>query len=223
MYTYILRGIHSTCRTPDGGSILDPHILFTFPVEVIEIKRSLLIAFCLVLCASTAFAQRGLGSIDVFTDLTSFSCDFTDTGGLLQVHVFVTHANDGTTAAQWMMKIPSAWTYLGTTSPFQTVIGDPLNGISIAYGQCLTGDFLIATVNFLGDGGSPVCSHIRIVPDPTAPSGLIEIVDCQTEPEKWLFYPLGVGVVNGDARCPCGGWPWPVQETTWGKVKALYQ
>lgn len=185
-------------------------------------KRSLLIAFCFVLCSSMAFAQPRVGSLDVFSDPGYADCNFTDTiFGLITAYVLVTRAIDGTTAAQWMMDIPSAWTLLGTTSPFQTVIGDPLSGIAIAYGQCMTGSFLILTVSFFGDGLSPTCSFISIVPDPTAPSGKIEIVDCQLpNVQKWLFGPLGQGIVNGDGTCIC---TIPVQEATWGQLKALYR
>lgn len=86
----------------------------------------------------------------------------------------------------------------------------------------MTGNFLILTVNFLGDGLSPACSLIKIVPDPSAPTGNIEIVDCQTPfPEKFEFAYLGAGIVNGDGSCPCTYVP--VQDTTWGGIKALYQ
>ena len=184
-------------------------------------KRSLLIAFCLVLCASMAFAQRDLGSIDVFTDLMQTSCDFTDDGTLIQVHVFVTHANDGTTASQWMLKVPSGWIHLGDLAVFETVLGTSVSGIGIAYGQCMTGDFLILTANFTGTGNTPACSYISIIPDPSAPSGEIEIVDCQLpNPAKQTFLRLGQGIVSGDGTCNC---TIPVQETTWGQVKALYR
>jgi hypothetical protein len=181
-------------------------------------KRSIIIAFCLVLCASTSFAQ--LGSIDVFSNPGYSDCNFIDVGGLITVYVLVTHSIEGTTAAQWRMELPSAWIMLGQTSPFQTVIGDALTGVSIAYGQCLTGYFLILTVNFFGNNGSPPCSYISIVPDPSAPSGNIEIVDCQSPPVKQEFSRLGQGLVNRDGTCNC---TIPVQETTWGQVKALYQ
>jgi hypothetical protein len=184
-------------------------------------KRAIIIACCLVLGASIAFAQSNVGSIDVFSDAAYADCNFTDVGGLITVYVLATHSADGTSASQWMMDIPSAWMLLGSTSPFQTVIGDPLNGVSIAYGSCITGSFLILTVNFLGDALSPTCSYISIVPDPASPSGLIEIVDCQTpNPSKWLFDALGRGVVNGDQSCACDT---PVQDTTWGGIKALYE
>jgi hypothetical protein len=185
-------------------------------------KRLLLLTMAILLINGVVFAQPDLGSIDVFSDAGYTSCDFVDTGGLISVYVLATHVNDGATAAQWMMNIPAAWQLLGSTSPFQTVIGDPLGGISIAYGSCFTGDFLILTVNFLGTGTSPACSYISIVPDPASPSGNIEIVDCQLpSPQKWQYARLGQGIVNGDATCICNYLP--VHETTWGGIKALYE
>ena len=185
-------------------------------------KRLLLLTMAILLINGVVFAQPDVGSIDVFSDIGLTSCDFTDAGGLITVYVAATHASDGTSGAQWKMEIPSTWTFFGQVSPYPTVVGNVLEGISIGYGQCLSGDAtLILTVNMLGDGLSPTCSHISIVPDPSAPSGLIEIVDCQSPfPEKWMFENGGSGVVNSDGTCDCTV---PVQDTTWGGIKALYQ
>jgi hypothetical protein len=111
---------------------------------------------------------------------------------------------------------------LGVTSPFQAVIGNVLTGISIGYGLCLTGDNLILTANFLGDSGSSPCSFITIAPDPGTTSGGIELVDCLFPfPGKFSFGRMGQGIVNGDGSCDCTYLP--VQETTWGGIKALYE
>ena len=184
-------------------------------------KRSLLISFCVVFCSSIALAQPNLGSIDVFSDPGYADCNFIDAGGPITAYVLVTHSVDGTTGATWMMDIPSAWIFLGQTSPFVNIFGDALNGITIGYAQCLTGNFLILTVSFIGDGLSPTCSHISIVPNPATSSGLIEIVDCQLPfPLKHVFDQLGQGIVNGNGSCNCNV---PIQQTTWGQIKSLYQ
>ena len=185
-------------------------------------RRLLLLTMAILLINGVVFAQLNLGSIDVFTDLDNMSCDFTDSGGLLQVHVFVTHANDGTTAAQWKLSIPSGWTHFGDLPAFQTVLGTSITGVSVAYGACLSGDFLILTANFSTPGDTPACSMLAIIPDPGSPTGLIEVVDCQQpSPAKQTFPSLGAGIVNDDGSCPCNYVP--VQETTWGGIKALYQ
>jgi len=186
-------------------------------------RRLLLLTMAILLINGVVFAQFDLGSLDVFTDLSSMSCDFTDAGGFLQVHVFVTHANDGTTAAQWKLTVPSGWTHLGDLPAFQTVIGTSVSGVSVAYGACMSGDFLVLSATFtMTAGATPACSLIKIEPDPSAPSGSVEIVDCQLpSPAKQLFPYLGAGIVNDDGTCPCTYVP--VQETTWGGIKALYQ
>jgi hypothetical protein len=185
-------------------------------------ERLLLLTMAILLINGVVVAQPDLGSLDVFSDPGYTSCDFVDTGGLISVYVLSTHSGDGSTAVQFRMNIPSAWTLLGNTSPFPVVVGDPIGGISIGYGQCIVGDNLIMSANFLGDGLSPACSFITILPDPAAPTGNIEIVDCQSPfPAKWEFAQLGQGIVNGDGSCDCTYLP--VHETTWGGIKALYE
>jgi hypothetical protein len=56
-----------------------------------------------------------------------------------------------------------------------------------------------------------------VVPDPNASSGRIEVVDCVGA----LLYGNGlVTSVNGNATCMCGSVR--VEQSTWGRVKALY-
>jgi hypothetical protein len=184
-------------------------------------KRLLLLTLAILLINGVVFAQLDLGSIDIFTDLTSMSCDFLDTGGFVQVQIFATHANDGSTASMWMLTVPPGWTHFGDTSPYQT-IGVSVDGASVAYGNCITGDFNILTANFGTPGDTPACSLLKIVPHPAAPTGLIELVDCQEPaPAKQTFAGLGAGIVNDDGSCPCTYVP--VHETTWGGIKALYE
>jgi hypothetical protein len=53
--------------------------------------------------------------------------------------------------------------------------------------------------------------------DPHVPSGLIEAWDCDGN----TLYPGGsFGVFNANSSCPCG--VVPVEDMTWGKVKALF-
>ena len=182
-------------------------------------KRSLLIALCVVFCSSMAFAQAG--SIGVFADPGATVCEAPDMPGLLTLYV-VHNWTPGSTASQWKMDMGSTvLTFLGETYPFPTVIGNTQVGISIAYGGCFTGPILLATINFFANGISPICSYITVVPDPLAPSGNIEVVDCAVPAAK-SFGTGGQFIINPDPStgCTCA---WPVQESTWGGVKALYQ
>jgi hypothetical protein len=57
-----------------------------------------------------------------------------------------------------------------------------------------------------------------VLPNPNFPSGKIEVGDCSNH----VVFGVGlVATLNGNSSCPCG-YPVPVEETTWGSVKALY-
>jgi hypothetical protein len=65
----------------------------------------------------------------------------------------------------------------------------------------------------------PPCSTINAVPAPDAWTGTIEVVDCADTKligrGQWV-------VINRDETCWWCGEGYPTQESTWGKVKALY-
>ena len=179
-------------------------------------KRSMLIAFCLLFGASMAFAQAG--AVGVFADPGGTDCNLVDAGGLVSVslvHVFTT----GSTASQFMLVPPTGWVHLGDMWNFQATVGVSITGVSVGYGACYVGPISLGTVNFFGSV-SPACTLVSIVADPAAPSGLIEGVDC-VEPFPNKFFPTGgSAIVNSDGTCDC---LIPVRDTTWGGVKALYQ
>jgi hypothetical protein len=116
------------------------------------------------------------------------------------------------------MLVPAAgWVHLGDNWNFQA-IGLSIDGVSVAYGSCFVGPIALGSINFFG-AAVPGCSMISIVADPNSPSGEIEGVDCQVVPEK-TFPTGGAGRVNSDQTCDCNV---PVQDTTWGGIKALYK
>jgi hypothetical protein len=178
-------------------------------------KRSLLIAICLLFVAGTVFAQAG--SIGVFSFCDAFDCNFVDAGGLIQV--YMVHVNTpGASASQFMLQTPPGWVHLGDIWNFPTIIGTSVTGVSIGYGGCYSSPICLGYANFLG-AVSPPCTYFGIVPDPGALSGLIEAVDCAIPANK-VFPTGGQGIVNNDGSCSCSV---PVEETTWGQLKALYQ
>jgi hypothetical protein len=179
-------------------------------------KRAMIIACCLVFGASMAFAQAG--SIGVFSDAGATSCNFVDGGGLVQVYISHVYT-DGATASQFKLAAPAGWTHLGDTWNFTTVIGTSINGVSVAYGACFVGPIALGVVNFFG-AAAPGCTMIAIVADPASPSGDIEAVDCALPDPGKMFPTGGAGRVNSDQTCDCNV---PVQDTTWGGIKALYE
>ena len=178
-------------------------------------KRTLLIGLCLTMVASLAFAQAG--SIRIASEVSGVDCNFADAGGLVQVYILHVDA-PGATASQFRLDISAVgWMHLGDTWNFPTIIGTSIVGVSVAYGGCYTAPIALGTINFFGTS-APACSMISIVADPGALSGAIEAVDCD---EFKVFPTGGAGIVNPDGSqdCDCST---PVQETTWGGVKALY-
>ncbi len=170
-------------------------------------KRSVLIAIALISIASLAFAQGG--SIGVFADAAGTQCNFVDTGGLIQVHFL--HVNHtGATAAQFKLDLGGLpWNHLGDQWQTTTSIGGSVVGVSLGYGACFAAPFYLGVANFFGSN-APICSLIQIVPDPTAPSGQIESVDCSL-PSPIKYFPTGgSGYVNSDGTCDCNI---PVEET----------
>ncbi len=175
-------------------------------------KRILLIGMCLVFCASMAFAQ---GSIMVFSDVGASTCTFVDTGGLVQVHIFHMFS-PGAKASEWMLDIGGQpWTLLGFVSDFGLIIGDPLSGAAFSYEGCLQGNINLGVANFFGSS-APLCTYIGIVAAPG--KGGVRTVDCQ---DFASFIPGGQGIVNPDgSSCDCTT---PVEDRTWGGIKALYE
>jgi hypothetical protein len=181
-----------------------------------EMKTFLiLVAFILFLSTS---ALAGPGSIMVLADNAGTSCNFVDTGGLVQVYFF--HAfTTGATASQFKLDVENTgWVHLGDVWPFPTVIGWSIVGVSIAYGTCQAGTYQLGMANFFGTS-VPECTTIAIVPDPSSLLGKIEAVDCSNPPQK-IFPTGGRGIVNQNQSCMC---TIPVEETTWGQIKAQYQ
>jgi hypothetical protein len=162
----------------------------------------------------------GGGSFGLYADAQGTICNILDAGpGLLSIAVV--HATpDGATASRFAAPIPACMIgamWISDTAAYE-VIGNSQTGVVVPYGFCLTGRSHILTINVFVEGTSESCCYYSVVPDPSAPSGRIEVSDCS----ETIVFGIGeLSVVNGDTSCPCEG-PVPVEETTWGNVKALY-
>ncbi len=184
-------------------------------------KRSLLIALCVVFCSSMAFAQAG--SIGLFADPMGTNCDVYDQiPGLVSVyvvHVFAPGATEARFKVDHLSWGAGMLTYLSEyVTPPYIGLGIPTTGITIIYGSCQSSPNMILTITYFGSGLTPPCSYIQVVPDPTAIPPGIYMKECT--PPSLKISTGGAVVVNPDATCMCDI---PVEETTWGQVKALYQ
>jgi hypothetical protein len=184
-------------------------------------KRSVLIALCLVLGASVAFGQPAPGAVNVYSDAGLSSCNIDDSvAGLITLYVAHMYADQ---VGSVLFKLDlgtcaDTWSLLGTIIPWDLTIGDLFTGISIAYGVCSTSPLQLATINYFGSGLNGPCCYISVVASPDATSGSVEAVDCTL---NRMLADGGQAIVNPVTDvCECDT---PVQDNTWGGIKALYQ
>jgi hypothetical protein len=181
-------------------------------------KRLLLLTFVMMLGATLAFAQPG--RVALYGDAGAVSCGIPSGTGLIPVYVF----HIGTSAAtgcQYSAPKPVCMTggsWLADTNPFPVTIGSSQTGVSIGYGTCRAEPILVQTIQYFVAAATPPCCIYEVLPDPTADPPGLYMVDCSEN----LFSPVGQsGVINEQAACLCADII-PVQESSWGQIKALY-
>jgi hypothetical protein len=131
------------------------------------------------------------------------------------IPVYIFHVNStGATVSQWKLDAPATWSHLGDQADFPLVIGTSIDDCSVSYGSCAVGSFKLMTVNFFGSGLEAPCTLFGIVGAPGKAG--VQIIDCA---DNRYFPPGGSGIVNPDGTCQCDV---PVEDTTWGGIKALY-
>lgn len=160
-------------------------------------------------------------TIGLYADNQGLNCNIVDDQpNLLQIYVL--HGSPGgATAAQFSAPKPACMT--GATYMSDTVwfaVGNSQTGIAVGYGSCLTGTIWLMSINYFVQGTSEACCIYPVLPDPNAgPGGAILVQDCDYN----LVFAVGLAAtVNGNSSCPCG-YPVPVEGTTWGALKALYE
>ena len=174
----------------------------------------LLITVVLVLVSTIAFAQPG--SIGIFADDAATNCNLPDVQGFdfyYIIHVDMMNS----TGVMYRAAPPACFTgqWFIDQNLFAAV-GDSQTGVSVDYGACLSGNRVLQIMGFINAGTTSNCCYWTVGPHPSAPSGKIEATDCLDQ----TVYPTGgQGIVNALPSCDCNV---PVEDTTWGKVKALY-
>jgi hypothetical protein len=181
----------------------------------------IVLVISVIMLSAGVAAAEGLGRLGVFGDTGGIDCGITPpASGLFQIHL-VHIGSDGATAFQFSSPPPSCLnaTYLNDIPAFSVVLGNTQTGIAIAYGACLTGDFLVCSMQFLSLGTSPECCKYVILKDPREDPPAYYVADCEF---NTLPGNVKAGVINKTAACQCDD-PWvPAEESNWGKIKALY-
>jgi hypothetical protein len=186
-------------------------------------KRTLLLTLAVVLVASTSMAQQPIGHVGVFSDPTATSCDIQDIAGIVHVYVCHVEATIGARASQFKVDMDpslSTLTYIAESVSIGLSIGDALNGIAISYNTCVsTFPLELIHIQFFGTGTITSCGKFQIVQDPAQEDNEIAFVDCSSN--LVLTGTLdGSAMVNATGDCGCNV---ANEETSWSKIKALYQ
>jgi hypothetical protein len=177
-----------------------------------------LLISAIALWPAPAFAD---GTLLLVTDPDYTSCSIVDVANE-EYTFYVLHLPEAGAAGVGNFKVGplhdgAALTYVGETVPWPS-IGDTQSALSVAYNECLNGEVLVCAVTYTGTGSSPACSFISIYAAYTGPSD-VEEVTCDYIVE--IITNLGEVVVNPTETCTCDILV-PVEETSWGRVKALY-
>jgi hypothetical protein len=193
-----------------------------------------LIASIFVVASFTSVHAQG-GSIVISSDPGLTDCTIVDAGSLIIVYIGHLYSQD-VTGARFKFDIGGLpWVHLQTNSPYWTM-GDPLNGITVCYGSCLSSPDVILEMLFFGSF-APTCSYVGIAGHPV--DGDIWALDCES---NMVYASGGQAIVNPDGSCFCHADPGkakvkhetkrsaanfcsavPVEQSTWGMIKALYR
>jgi hypothetical protein len=206
-----------------------------------SLKRSGLATSVIVVCVSIAFGLLAPspaiaqleGSIFLSALSTNWDCELMDaTPGLHTVHV-IHSLSPGAKGSRFRIAAGPGMTmtYVSEVHSFPMTVGNTQSGISICYGDCLAGDFVVASITYSGYGTSSHCSRIQVVGHPA--SGQVEAKRCDDVSVRMAVEDLAVSAFVGGCGCPsprsipgtpqyfdCV--PVPVATRTWGAIKALY-
>ncbi|MBI4720121.1 MAG: hypothetical protein HY770_02620 [Chitinivibrionia bacterium] len=189
-------------------------------------KKSMLLLTALVLCCASVVSAQVYplpgGAIGVYADDQGTSCDVPG-AGLVQFHFFHL-ACPGATAIEFKLDI-TGFVYsmnLGDQTPFTLKLGTFIAGASISYQACLLNTIYLGAATFLGTGTTPACTKVYVknhpIPGQAGATNPLA-VGC---PTGWIQVAGSYAVVNNTGGCPCTG-STPVEETSWGQIKALYE
>lgn len=158
----------------------------------------------------------GGGFLSLYSDAALTQCSLSDVvPGTANVYL-TELPNGGATGSRFRVAASPGFTgvWLSETSPF-TTIGNSQTDLSVGFGNCRDGRFVVLTMTYQLYGTSE-CSQLSFTPA----LGQTELycLDCSFGMECNGLYPLYVNC-SGSHGCD----PLPVESTTWGSVKALYR
>jgi hypothetical protein len=193
---------------------------------------SLVAVVTMVFGVSSATGQtEGLIELSDSPDFSE-SCVGLDTPGLTTIYVL--HDSPGATASRFRIQSEPGltMTYVSEVHYFAQTIGNTQTGITICYGgACLASSQLLVAITYMRYGTSENCSELLLVPHPDAET--VEAMNCNLDAVRTLVRNYSL-TTNFSCGCPFVTYfpgeptafdctPLPVEETTWGRIKAFYR
>jgi len=186
----------------------------------------------LVLVPTGVYAEHTVGLVGLYADAAGTDCRLEDRAvGLVEVHI-IAHAVPGLNAIQFAAPIPECWTgasWVADESPWELVLGntqDPVGGIAMTFRglYCDQSTFYLGKIVVSGQGTGQTCCVYPILkatgdtfPEISTPITVL----CGDDTHAHGITPMS-GTVNRDSSCACMI-TLPVEETSWGRLKSLYE
>jgi len=190
-------------------------------------NRTLTLVPCLLLLAGLAFAQTAPAErVEFYADASMSACELAvDELSVAQIHMFHVGPEPAVSLA-FAAPTPSCWTgatWLGDviSEPFLTLgnTHDTNDGLAISYTACHELPVYLGYMNFVISAPAQACCLYEATWIELHPGILSASCDL---PRPELRYPGARGIIiNPGPGCHCVS-PVAVEETSWGKVKALY-
>lgn len=202
-------------------------------------KRFLFVALA-ILCAGALAASAQSYKVEFSGDDASSQCALASNGvGLSSIHVVLT-GSGGATAVVFGAEIPACWagaTWISDNTALPVVTpesqGDPEGdfwlaigntqasiGLSIAFKECVDLPLYLGTIEFMGGAPAPCCAfpvtHPSAWNDFATPA---QVVDCNFDVHDAAGGSVRVSTGPG---CECQQ-ALATEQSTWGRVKALYR
>jgi hypothetical protein len=198
-----------------------------------QIARRLFAAFLVLCLAHPVLGQTE--KITLYADAEGSDCSVTDTAPAI-VAVYMFHVGSGVRkASRFMAPKPACWTgavWVGDViAPDTEHIGSTQGDFAVNYNVAGVSCFnvpralpiYIGKINYFLTSIGPSCCEYPVLPSPNSeiPGSVITIV-CDNPPFGTLIA-IGAGkaTINENEDCPCNP-PLAIEESTWGRVKALY-
>jgi hypothetical protein len=137
--------------------------------------------------------------------------------GEIDIYVVYTVYIESMSAVRFSAPPPECFSavHLGDTT-YQPVVGDSQSGAWVSYPACVTGSIHVMTISYAVEGLSQHCCQYR----PVAYPGYADIESQMCDSMAWVWTHGEKIYISADPVDDCDS---PVDQYTWGGIKAMYR